>query len=152
MEDGEDIINSSADEALSESNDTIESIEEESVVEALEDEIVPVCTADGFTIDSSGIITAYTGSDTNIVIPAEVRGLNSNVFQGNTNIYSVDFSSNTKIKRLPNSAFSGCTSLTNVKFSEYIDSIGNYCFSGCSSLNNVMLPTGLISRYMASGK
>ena len=42
-------------------------------------------------------------------------------------------------------AFSGCTSLAHVSFSEGLTSIGESAFSGCSSLALTSLPEGLTS-------
>lgn len=103
---------------------------------------------DGLVINTkTGIIENYTGEDNVVYIPAyivienidgngnaktvKVNGISSNAFQGNENIKAVcmtDF-----ISEIPDNAFKGCTSLTElVGFG--ITSIGNNAFDGCSAL------------------
>ena len=47
------------------------------------------------------------------------------------------------ITRIPNSAFTNLTSLTEVQIPDSVTSIGNYAFSGCTSLVSVNMPSAL---------
>ena len=50
---------------------------------------------------------------------------------------------NNNIKTIGISAFSGCTSLSDMHFSSQLTSIGKYAFKGCSKLENIELPSSL---------
>ena len=120
----------------------------------------------GFECNSIGEINAYTGSETDIVIPAsvgtsEIVGVNYRVFYGNEDITSVTISEgvayieseafrdcvNLKTVVLPNSltlidikAFIGCTALESITFGDNLIEIGTSAFEDCSALKDVLLP------------
>ena len=103
--------------------------------------------SEGLTISSDGIVTAYNGSATYVVIPEyttggdstsndeaiRVRGIDSNAFAGNTTIKAVSLPK--YISEIPDDAFAGCTSLESV-FGYSITSVGDNAFAGCNSLKN----------------
>ena len=72
-----------------------------------------------FTVDSSGVLTGYKGTDTDIVIPSNVK------------IIGV-------------SAFSGNQKLTRVKVPEGVTEIRNNAFYNCSGLKRIELPDSLM--------
>lgn len=109
--------------------------------------------------DSPNVLRAYTGTDTDIILPTEINGTQmtemSRTFYQNTSIISVivpegyitvqgyvfrGASSLISIS-LPNSlesisgtyGFRDCTSLTTVNIPEKITSIPNYAFQGCTN-------------------
>ncbi len=120
----------------------------------------------GFECNNINEISAYNGTETEIVIPAtvginDIYGINTRVFAGNEDITSVTISegityiegeafkdcTNLKTVELPNSlvlidyrAFEGCTSLENVRFGENLTTIEDSAFENCSSLYEVILP------------
>ena len=126
--------------------------------------------ASGFECNNIGEISAYTGSESDITIPAvigqnEIVGVNTDVFKGNTSLRSVtlqegiryiDYGAfrdcpNLETVVLPNSlthvdsyAFSGCSSLREVRFGEGLVSIDTYAFENCSALGDVNLPVSLV--------
>lgn len=63
-------------------------------------------------------------------------------FKGNTTITEFMELSKFGVTSLNESAFNGCTSLTNVDLSKII-SIGGSVFNGCSSLNGIILPPSI---------
>ncbi len=88
-----------------------------------------------------GVLISYNNKDENpqdveIVIPDEVTAIAVGVFAGRTYIVSVDLNNVTEIG---DSAFEGCTSLSNVIFNENTVSIGSYAFFYCTSLTQVDL-------------
>ncbi len=118
-----------------------------------------------FTI-ADGVLTAYTGTDTNVIIPEGVTEIGSAVFQNNTIMETVQipdtvttigmdaFYGCTSLKELelPDSvtkigdtAFSGCTGLTKVSLSANLSNAGFYSFSGCIGLTEVEIPKRLSS-------
>ena len=104
-----------------------------------------VATA-GLKYNASTLSTGeYNGSNTSVVIPEffsvdnqdntssayTVRNLSAKTFNGNTELKSVLLSN--YIRKIPDSAFAGCSSLEFVYGSE-IEAIGNSAFDGCTSL------------------
>ncbi|MBR3475261.1 MAG: leucine-rich repeat domain-containing protein [Oscillospiraceae bacterium] len=124
----------------------------------------------GFECNNVGEISAYTGSESEITIPAvigqnEIAGVNTDVFKGNAELRSVtlqegiryiDYGAfrdcpNLETVVLPNSlthvdsyAFSGCSSLREVRFGEGLLTIDTYAFENCSALGDVNLPASLV--------
>lgn len=74
-----------------------------------------------------------------INIPKSCLFLGSEALR-NTAIETIELPSITSIFQ---STFKGCTKLKEVKFNDYIDSIGRWAFRGCSSLVEVNLPKNL---------
>ncbi len=99
-----------------------------------------------FTV-ADGILTLYSGSNTEVVIPEEVEGqkitaISSNAFAGNTKIKSVVF--NSYITSIPDNAFENCSSLKSVQ-SDKIISIGANAFSQCKMLSTAEFGDNLAS-------
>lgn len=109
---------------------------------------------------SDVIITKYTGSDTNVVIPTTIDGKkivaigdnatesSSGVFSQNSNntddnISSIDMSNTIYLEKINLYAFSYCQKLISVKFNQSLKTIGKSSFRGCSILDKVIFPTGL---------
>ena len=112
-------------------------------------------------------ITAYLGSDTEIVIPAEIDGipvayLSSDAFSENKTITSVTIPGS--IAQIPYGAFMRCSSLSNVVLEHGVRQLGyrpsfgiiripGGAFQGCSSLVSITIPDSvtLIGAYSFSG-
>ena len=116
-----------------------------------------------FTIEN-GIITSYTGSATEVVIPSSYSVLeDGTIIEGtdhtvtgiadassssegafaNTNIISITIPSS--VTSIGGWAFYSCDSLTSVTIGEGVTSIGSYAFSGCSSLTSITIPDSVTS-------
>ena len=111
-----------------------------------------------FTIED-GIITSYTGSATEVVIPSSysmledgtiiegtdhtVTGIGTRAFSGETTITSITIPSS--VTSIGNQAFSDCSSLTSITIGDGVTSIGSYAFSGCSSLTSITIPDSVTS-------
>ena len=98
------------------------------------------------TVNSSGVITAYSGTDIeDILIPSEVdgvtvTGIGDSVFSNHTEIASVQFPAT--LKSIGNSAFSGAglgraTRAGNLVIPSTIDTIGINAFRNCAYLGTV---------------
>ncbi len=98
------------------------------------------------TVDyNTGYVTKYTGVGGNVTIPqyvsrangdgtysaVRVRGINSNVFQGNKDITGINLSK--YVSEIPDNAFAGCTNLKEI-YALGVSKIGNEAFAGCTSL------------------
>lgn len=106
-------------------------------------------TADGFQYTVSGnsaVITAYTGAETEIIIPEEIDGyavaeLSDAVFSGNTAITAVTIPKS--VKTIGVNAFKGCTA---IKKLSYTGTVAEWCgitFKGYYS-NPALYSNGLI--------
>ena len=93
------------------------------------------------------IVTYWTSSATNIIIPDTLDGLPvtgfiNNLFTGR-NITGVSLPDT--IRQIPNAAFRGCTSLTMVKLSATLEAISNEAFYGCTRLGTIEIPASVTS-------
>lgn len=96
-----------------------------------------------WTIDESGTITSYTGSDSKIVIPdyigsTRVIDIAKELFMDNTSITEVVFPD--YAASVPERAFKGCTNLRKVVLGSNCQLILTQAFEGCTSLNDINFP------------
>lgn len=115
----------------------------------------------GFTVDDSGTLVAYSGAGGAITIPESVSTIASGVFASNTSITSVTIPSYVTgmgsavfynctslgsvsiegdIGSIPAETFYNCTSLISVSIGTSISSIGSQAFAECSSLSQFTIP------------
>ena len=85
------------------------------------------------------IITDYTGSDKDVVVPKRLRGkkvisIDDSAFKG-TDITSVVIGDN--VKSIGNNVFQNCEQLQSVDMGSSLETMGNMAFAGCTSLNSV---------------
>lgn len=97
---------------------------------------------------SGGVITEYTGSESNVSIPSKigsqtVTAIGAGAFSGNEDIKSVSLPST--VTQVGQEAFSDCTSLSSVSLPSSLRQIGIGAFYGCSSLSSVTVPDGTTS-------
>ena len=71
----------------------------------------------------SCVITGYTGTETDVVIPAQLDGY--------------------PVTAIADWAFDGWAELASVQFPESLQTIGRYAFRNCTSLTELVLPEGL---------
>ncbi|MGN0664920.1 MAG: leucine-rich repeat protein [Huintestinicola sp.] len=89
-------------------------------------------------------ITAYVGTDTNVVVPDtldgyKVRNIEAMAFY-NSAAKTIKFET-TELTSIPGGMFSGCTEIESVELPEGITYIDDYTFSGCTSLKTVTVPS-----------
>ncbi len=99
-----------------------------------------------YTINSSGVITAYSGGVSELIVPdvingITVSGIGSSVFMNNTRLTSVVLPDS--VTSIGSYAFYRCSSMTSVSIPEGVTSIGSCAFRNCSSLTSIDLPAGL---------
>ena len=90
--------------------------------------VIPAATEDGFetaAIAGGVRITRYTGSGTEVAIPATLGG--------------------EKVLEIGDGAFSNCTSLATISLPEGLLRIGSWSFENCGSLNSISIPTSVTS-------
>ncbi len=104
-----------------------------------------------YTYSSSGvscIVTRYTGTATEIIIPERVLGLpvriiDESAFKNKSIITSIHIPD--CIRSIGASAFDGCTGLTEINLPNYLKVINSRVFAGCTSLETIILPDGVAS-------
>ena len=109
-------------------------------------------------IIEDGVVTGYTGSDTNVVIPSTysisngsivegtdytVTGIGSSAFEDNASITSITIPEG--VISIGNDAFRSCSSLTTITIPSSVTSIGSYAFLSCRSLTSITIPEGVTS-------
>ncbi len=97
-------------------------------------------------------VEAYTGTDSVVYVPSfcvdaegtayTVTGITSDVFKGNTSIQAVSLGR--YVSEIPDSAFSGCTSLKYV-ICPAVTKIGNNAFNGCTAMEEFKLSKQITS-------
>lgn len=96
--------------------------------------------ANGFTINQNGVLTQYTGTSTDVVIPEGVTEIGSEAFRG-LPLTSVTCPSS--LLTIGFAAFSGCRTLTNVTLSGSLVEIKNSAFQDCIGLKNIIIYDGV---------
>ena len=100
--------------------------------------------------DNTATVSGYTGTATELVIPAEVThedktykvtAIGGYAFLGNSTLTSITIPEG--VTTIEGYAFFGCTSLTKVTIPEGVTTIEHYAFWGCTSLTNVTIPEGV---------
>ena len=108
-----------------------------------------------FTSDKKAvIIKQYIGSDSNVIIPAEIGGypvteIGYRAFAYNNNLKSVVIPGS--VRFIGNEAFLWCENLISVKLNEGLQVIDNMAFWGCA-ISEITLPNSLVElRYNSLG-
>ncbi len=78
-----------------------------------------------------------------IVLPSSLGECGDNIFSCCPNLKTVEFSSASSIKKLPEGFFSGCTGLSEITLPSKLESISDYAFYNCSGLKQLELPSSL---------
>ena len=99
--------------------------------------------------DGSGvIITKWTGSDPEVVIPEKIEGLPvtgiaSWSFNGCESVEKVTLPDSIKV--ISNNSFSRCTKLAHINIPDGVTNIGDGAFSSCTSLKSINIPDSVTS-------
>lgn len=108
-----------------------------------------ILTGYSSTLDASGnvTITGYTGSETNLVIPAVIDGhpvtaIGDKAFY-NSVITSVTIPSG--VVSIGNSAFENCKALKEVAIPSGVTTIGSAAFGNCDALTEIEIPDSVTS-------
>ncbi len=99
------------------------------------------------TVGINGVmITGYTGTDKDVVIPDYIEGkkvlaIGDNAFKNNKDITSVTFGK--YVRTVGFKAFAGCSALKSVEFNDDLQVIGAYAFYLDKALTKVVFGNGL---------
>lgn len=96
-----------------------------------------------FSINAKGILTAYSGTDSDVLIPASVKQIAGGVFINKPSIQSVTMVSGLEV--LGGSVFERCTALSSVILPDTLTTIGSRAFYSCASLASITLPDNVTS-------
>lgn len=106
---------------------------------ALNGVALPNANMDGFVITQNGVLLAYTGPSTEVVLP---DGLVS-VSYVSPNLTKVTIPEG--VTSLADGAFRNCTALQQVVLPSTLKTIGKNCFANCAALVNFEVPVNLES-------
>ena len=101
--------------------------------------------AEGFLVDN-GILRAYVGAQSTVVIPESVTEIGISAFDGYQGLVSVVMP--TALTAIGSEAFSGCVNLESVRITGGVTSIGANAFSDCESLTDITISA---ARYLREG-
>ena len=90
----------------------------------------------------AGVLKKYNGAAIDVTIPETVIEIGYRAFE-NTKLRSVICPSSLRI--VGSEAFSGCSSLISIKFSNNINRIHDGAFKQCTALTSIILPDGIES-------
>lgn len=90
---------------------------------------------------SGDTLVRYTGDDTEIVIPSNVKAIGNAAFTNNHDITKVTFGDNVEV--IEANAFSGCDGLKRVILTDSIIEIGDSAFANCINLDYVYMGSGV---------
>ena len=98
--------------------------------------------------DDTICIDQYIGSDTYVVVPAEIGGrkvsaIGAEAFRSCEDVTHIAIPDT--ITSIGKYAFKDCSLLTSITIPERVTTIANSAFSGCDSLNNITIPDNVIS-------
>ena len=98
----------------------------------------------GLAIDSKGkLISIGSCSDTNLIIPNNVKEISYRAFKNNNEIESIVISDSVEI--IGWDAFEGCASLRKVMLGKNVERIGNSAFKDCVTLETIEIPDSIKS-------
>ena len=95
-----------------------------------------------FVIEN-GVLTKYTGSGGDVVIPEGVTAIGKEAFYHCESLTGINIPDG--VTDIGFSAFCGCESLTSLRIPDSVTSIGKWAFEHCKSLTSVTIPDSVTS-------
>ncbi|MBR2480621.1 MAG: leucine-rich repeat protein, partial [Clostridia bacterium] len=101
----------------------------------------------------NGRLVDYVGTETQLVIPADVEYIPEGIFGGNENIVSVDFSKASSTLSIEANAFRNAVNLKDIVFGDNIDYIGSRAFYNTAWMESysdalIISPAGKLLAYV----
>ena len=93
-----------------------------------------------FTI-RNGVLTIYKGKSSHVVIPNNVKVIDSYAFSDCTGMTSIEIPNS--VTSISYSAFYGCENLTSIKIPNSVKIIGSSAFYGCENLTSIKIPNSV---------
>ena len=91
-----------------------------------------------FNKDKSKIISFRNQKIESYIIPNSVTDIGNSAFSDCSSLTNIVIPNS--VTDIGNSAFSDCSSLSNIVIPDSVTAIGNFAFWGCSSLSNIVIP------------
>ena len=98
-----------------------------------------------FNKDQTQIIRAPQRLCGSYILPDSVTSIRASAFSYCSSLTNITIPKN--VTSIGNSAFSGCSGLTSITIPKNVTSIGSYAFSGCSGLTSITIPNNVTSIY-----
>ncbi|GHU89384.1 hypothetical protein FACS189476_08260 [Spirochaetia bacterium] len=89
-------------------------------------------------IRKDGVLTSYTGSDEEVLIPEDVTVIGDAAFRQNAHIKRVVIHS--RVTAIGNNAFANCALLSDIIIPRSVISIGTGAFQNCAALTRISIP------------
>ncbi|MFP3155310.1 leucine-rich repeat protein [Lachnospiraceae bacterium ZAX-1] len=124
----------------------IQAVNAQGIVAVHEQEDLPrlgVADADGFEIDSNGVLWGYSGTAADVVIPDSVKSIGVWAFNGCKGLNSIKIPGS--ITSIGGYAFEGCAGLSSIEIPGSVTSIGRCAFYSCKGLNSIKIEDGVAS-------
>ena len=96
-----------------------------------------------YTDGTEKILVDYNGTETDLVLPADITQINPYAFGDCSSLTSVVIGDS--VTSIGDYAFSGCRNLTSIEIPDSVTSIGDEAFYNCSSLTSVVIPDSVTS-------
>ena len=96
-----------------------------------------------YTDGAEKILVAYTGAETELVLPADITQINQSAFYNCESLASVTIPES--VTSIGYQAFFYCNGLTSIIIPDRVTRIYNYVFSNCSGLTSVTIGIGVTS-------
>ena len=93
-----------------------------------------------FSIDDTGTLIYYLGSDENVILPEGILAIGEGAFRCN-DLKSIKFPNS--LLKIGKEAFHYCNNLETIFIPEGVESIDERAFSGCKALKRVTLPSSI---------
>lgn len=90
-----------------------------------------------FVILGDGILYKYKGSDEQVIVPDDVKIINSYAFAENKTIKSVNTS---KAIKIGSAAFINCELLEGIQLGDSLEAIGDAAFKNCTAVKEMIVP------------
>lgn len=104
---------------------------------------VNIYNAEADFVIRAGVLEKYNGAQADVVIPANVKIIGENAFEGCTGLTSVVIP--TWVTEIECAAFSNCRRLKEVRLTEGLIHIGRHAFNDCKALEMIELPASVVS-------
>ena len=82
---------------------------------------------------------------TKVSVPATVKIIGENAFEGCTKLKTVVFGENSELQKISNNAFKGCTVLSSINLPNGLLQIGTLAFYECASISEIVVPVTVTS-------
>ena len=90
-----------------------------------------------YTEEDQKILIAYTGTETELVLPVDITQINHHAFDGYNNLTTVVIGDT--VTNIGDYAFQGCSSLMDIVVPDNVTSIGKNAFYNCDNLTNMTI-------------